>query len=127
MQYTHVLLIEASQATEILFRVSDGMMLGECQKNVVVFGAEPNKKTSRVFIDHENATLFLRFVADLDAAGVHPLQNYADNVLLPEQWQGKANIEDRNVDGLIVLPPDSREMVSNGGSMRPFNKSIKTN
>ena len=125
MAFTHVLLIEASQATEILFRVSDGMMLGECQKNVVVFGAEPNKKTSRVFIDHENATLFLRYVADLDAAGVHPLQDYASNTL-PGQCEGKAVIEDRNVDGLIVLPPNSRELVSNGGVV-PFNKSIKTN
>lgn len=124
MKYTHVLLIEASQATEILFRVSDGMMLGECQKNVVVFGAEPNKKTSRVFIDHENATAFLRYVAHLDAAKIHPLQDYMTFPQLAEP--GNAVIEERNVEGLIVLPPNSRELVSNGGIM-PFNKSIKTN
>ncbi len=126
MQYTHVLLIEASQATEILFRVSDGMMLGECQKNVVVFGAEPNKKTSRVFIDHENATLFLRYVADLDASGIRELQNYHQSFAPGASLPNKANIEDRNVDGLIVLPPGSRELVSNGSPV-PFNKSINTN
>lgn len=126
MKYTHVLLIEASQATEILFRVSDGMMLGECQKNVVVFGAEPNKKTSRVFIDHENATEFLRYVADLDSSGIVELHKYLESVLPGTDLPVKANIEDRNVEGLIVLPAGSRELVSNGGIM-PFNKSIKTN
>jgi hypothetical protein len=122
---THILLIEKSQDTEILFRVSDGMMLGECQKNVVVFGAEPNKKTSRVFIDHENATDFLRLVADMDFAGIHPLQDF-HNITGYRDCKGKALIEERNVEGLVILPPNSRELVSNGGIM-PFNKSIKTN
>ena len=126
MKYTHVLLIEASQATEILFRVSDGMMLGECQKNVVVFGAEPNKKTSRVFIDHENATEFLRKVAFMDANGCPELQNYIPWLEKNGLMAIDAQIEERNVEGLVVLPPGSRELVSNGGIM-PFNKSIKTN
>ncbi len=125
---THILLLEPSQQTEILFRVSDGMMLGECQKNVVVFGAEPNKKTSRVFIDHENATNFLRRVADMDAVGIHPLHDYmSGDAKILQNCAGEAKIEERNVDGLVVLPEGSRELVSNGGSMRPFNKSIKTN
>ncbi len=124
---THILLIEKSQDTEILFRVSDGMMLGECQKNVVVFGAEPNKKTSRVFIDHENATNFLRYVADLDASGVQELHKYQEFVLPGEKLQTKAQLDEREVDGMIVLPQGSRELVSNGGPIRPFNKSIKMN
>jgi hypothetical protein len=66
---THIIKDFAEQNSEILFRASDGVAIGQRKRTVVVFGEDPNRKTSRVFIDDEHASEFLRSeVARLDLA-----------------------------------------------------------
>jgi hypothetical protein len=122
MNPTHIVLTYPSQETELLYRASDGMMIAEAAKCVVIFGESPNKKTSRVFLDHESAYAFLRFVAGLDASGFHPLPDYRETWAPDGPLEFAATIEERNQEGMIVLPPDSLELVSNGigSTVRPL-------
>ena len=45
--------------TDLLFRKSDGIMVGQRKGCVVVFGEEPNRKSSRVFKDEIYASRWL--------------------------------------------------------------------
>lgn len=57
--YDYVLEVYSSQHSEILYRADDGIAIGQRKNCVVVFGEEPNKKSSRVFIDEEHAAAYL--------------------------------------------------------------------
>ena len=62
LKFTHIIAIKASNLVETLYRASDGMLQGEVQENVCVFGENPSKRESRVFVDHESAVNYLRTV-----------------------------------------------------------------
>lgn len=60
MEYTHQILSYKGQKIEILARVGDGILIGQRKGFTVVYGEAPNKKDSRVFIDEEHASRYLR-------------------------------------------------------------------
>lgn len=106
---THIVISHPSQHTEGLFRASDGMYLGDCQKCMVVFGENPNKRESRIFLDHESAQRFLREeVTGNDEKG----RGLKDNGLT----LNPVLVEDRNqeAESKIILLPDSQDMIVNG-------------
>ncbi len=59
---THIVKKYESQNSEILFRATDAIAIGQRKNEVVVYGEDPNRKTSRVFIDSKHASRFLREV-----------------------------------------------------------------
>ncbi len=72
MDYTHIVVTHKADDKEYLYRVSDGARIGGRQYAVVVFGDNPNKSESRVFIDSTSASNYLRGVVtanDLKAQG----------------------------------------------------------
>lgn len=104
--FTHVVLTYKSQKIEILSRVGDGIVIGQRKGYTVVYGEEPNKKTSRVFVDDEHASRYLRGKVALDD-------------LKSKSLDGPVLIEDRDAEGLVVLPADIMELpTGNGGSFR---------
>lgn len=114
MQPTHIINRFPSQKTAGLFRASDGMMLAELQNITVIQGENPMKRESRLFIDHEHAYAYLKTLAEHD--------------YFNRQIECEFSIEEVSLEGLIELPPDSIEMITNGGrypDIRGFNKSLK--
>ena len=114
MKPTHILSIYPSQKSEMLFRASDGVRLGQRKNATVVFGEEPNACASRVFLDMECATKFLRRVADFDIAGQIPDAKWKGDVKALRDIPSLAVIEDRIAEGLIELPPDSIDFPQHG-------------
>jgi hypothetical protein len=124
MDYTHIIHRIPSQETACLFRASDGMMLAECQQLCVLIGANPMKRESRLFIDHDHAFMYLANLADVDANGMSILA-WDEKALDPAKF---ASVDYRNLEGQVVLAPGSVEMITNGGrypSVKGFNKSLK--
>lgn len=59
---THIIDVYPSQESEMLFRASDGICIGMRKKETVVFGDEPNKRNSHVFIDGMHAKKWMETV-----------------------------------------------------------------
>ena len=59
MDYTHIVVKHSADDKEYLYRASDGMRIGGRQYGVVVYGEDPNKSLSRVFIDAHHAHTWL--------------------------------------------------------------------
>lgn len=93
---THILIVYESQDSEVLFRADDGIGIGQRKRTVVVYGEEPNKKQSRVFIDNEHAGRFLRGKVCQDD--------------LDQHGGGTVDIDVRSGEGLVVLPADLEEL-----------------
>jgi len=55
LDYTHIVVKHSADDKEYLYRASDGMRIGGRQHAVVVYGDNPNKSESRVFIDAHHA------------------------------------------------------------------------
>jgi hypothetical protein len=121
---THVWLYFSSQNTEMLFRASDGICIGQRKDETVVFGDKPNKRESHIFMDKEHAIKWLR---EVWAARDMRLSN-ATQAMTEDEYKILAMkplsdfvpvIEERDGEGMVVLPPDSIGIVTNG-SMSPF-------
>ena len=69
---THILKIFKSQDSEMLFRADDGICIGQRKNETVIFGEEPNKRSSHVFINGAKAVAWLEAYAaeDLKKRGV---------------------------------------------------------
>ena len=68
---THIMLEFPSKKSEILARASDGCVLAQRKNTVVIIGEDPNKGTSRVFIEAHAAHRFIsEILPALDLAGV---------------------------------------------------------
>lgn len=107
---THIILTYKSQDTAMLFRASDGMCLGQYKNETVVYGEEPNRKTSRVFVDKEHAARFLREkVTEMDLRKTGLFAGTADSTDAPVE------IEDRDGEGQVILAPNSIELPGAGG------------
>lgn len=78
----YILLNYRNQATTVLVRASDGMMVGSCAANRVIYGENPNASDFRLFIDRDHALRFLKEV--VAGAG--------------------AEFEEREGDSRIVMP-----------------------
>ena len=59
MDYTHIVVKHTADDKEYLYRASDGMRIGGRQYAVVVYGEDPNKSLSRVFVDAHHAHVWL--------------------------------------------------------------------
>lgn len=105
---THILLEYKSQKSEILFRASDGVGLAQRKNTVVIIGEDPNKGTSRVFIDVEAAHKFItEMLPAFDLAGVE--MDYKLSVRLTNEVRAQlrhVQLERRSGEGSIVLPAD---------------------
>lgn len=56
---THIIKTYETNDAEMLFRASDGMMIGMREKVTVIFGDDPNRRVSRIFMESEHASAFL--------------------------------------------------------------------
>jgi hypothetical protein len=63
---THIVKNFKSQNIEMLFRAGDGVCIGQRKNETIVYGAEPNSKTSRVCLTKELASKYLREVVALE-------------------------------------------------------------
>jgi hypothetical protein len=59
MDYTHIIIKHSADDKEYLYRASDGMRIGGRQHSVVVYGNNPNKSESHVFVDSHHAHVYL--------------------------------------------------------------------
>ena len=119
---THLLLSYKSQKITMLFRASDGVALGQQKGETVVFGEEPNKKTSRVFFDQGFAEEFLKSLALWD------MQARRNKTTLVAEVNGSAGLTiDASVEiqafdgeGLIIMPDDTMDFAKPGDRPRPM-------
>lgn len=99
-KYTHILLVYKSQDCEILFRFDDGVCIGQRKGMTIVYGEEPNKKTSRTFFDQEYAKKFLNVKIPTDDLKARDIDLTENPVLF----------DIRDGEKLVVLPADSMEI-----------------
>lgn len=78
---THIIKQYPSNDAEILFRASDGMMIGMREKVTVIYGDDPNKRVSRLFIDSDFASRYLRNGVVADAT--FEIINEEENIIQP--------------------------------------------
>lgn len=121
---THIWLYFESQGTEMLFRASDGICIGQRKDETVIFGEKPNKRESHIFLDAEHAIKWLREVYPaMDMRLVAAMNATTEDefkVLAKTPLTSYAPvIENRNGEGTVILPPDSIGIVTNG-SMGSF-------
>lgn len=57
---THLILIWPEQQTEVVFRGEDGIMIAQRKNKTVVWGDDYRYKMSRVFLNFDSASSFLR-------------------------------------------------------------------
>lgn len=105
MKHTHIVMNYLSQDAEILFRADDGVAIAQRKKTVVLFGEDPNRKQSRVFIDPEHASRYLRNVVTL--------KDLTDRDKL-----GEVSLDERDGEPIIQLPDNAVEIP---GGVRNFN------
>lgn len=121
---THILLTYPSQDSEILFRASDGMMIGERQKVTVIYGedrnaphSDPRRSRSRVFL--EGGTI-------MHNGEEYPWNDFGSRFLREVVTREDLNLsatsdppelEIRCQEQSIILSPDSLQMRTNGGGM----------
>lgn len=116
---THILQVWPSQKQEVLFRASDGIRLGIRSHQMVIWGDDPNKERSHVFLSDEKAQEYLLGLAQADIDGMLPL--HLDNVKLGLYQQpafltryqgpkGLAVIDRQEQEGKVVLSEGSIDM-----------------
>jgi hypothetical protein len=112
-QATHILGVYPTADSEMLFRAADGVCIGMRKSETVVFGDEPNKRRSRIFIDKEHATKWLKTTcAEWD------LKEYPQKFYDSGKDRDKVVLEERNMEGAIIRLPDSIEFPANGPTPR---------
>ena len=131
MKPTHIVLTYPSQDIEILFRAIDGMMIGERHKVTVIWGVNPNagssdpgRKQSRVFLESDTPMLVGKDAFSWNHYGSRYLRDVVAKLDADENGLGKVVIEERSQEGLILMPPDSVDMRTNGGGIRAIGKKF---
>lgn len=111
-EYTHILVVYASQKASMLFRAQNGILCGMHQKAVVVLGDSPKDKNSHTFIDEPAAAKWLR--EEYPAKDLK-IQGATGADLVP-------NIEERDGEKHgLYMPDDSLELPGMAPSVRKFN------
>lgn len=121
---THLLLTYKSQKITMLFRASDGVALGQQKQETVVFGEEPNKKSSRTFFDQGYAERFLLSLAQFDAQArlnSHTLIEEVNGPGLSQVWL--VDIQTTDGEGMIIMPEDTMEIGNPQGRPRIMSKN----
>lgn len=124
---THIMLTFPTAKSEGLFRASDGIRIASRMEAVVILGEDPNKGTSRVFIDQHAAHEFIanaipaldvnraKFDWQLDVRP--PLQH-----AMKEDGTPLYHVEYREGEGIIALPQGTEVYGMPGqGSIHKFN------
>ena len=99
---THILKIFKSQNSEMLFRADDGICIGQRKNETVIFGEEPNKRSSHVFIDGAKAGAWL--------------EAYAAEDLKKRSLPLDALIEHRDAESIIQLAPGCIDLPKYGAN-----------
>lgn len=100
---THILLSYPSNNTDVLFRASDGIGIAQRKGVMVIIGEDPNKGTSRIFIDEKLALNFLtEFLPMADLAGLE--MDYKFSAKKIADPKPEVIIERRSGEGLILHP-----------------------
>ena len=86
-EFTHIIVRTTADEKEYLYRASDGIRIAGRQHATVVFGDNPTKSESRVFIAAEAARKWIRGYAGTDLGG-------------------DARIDERNGDPVGIVIPD---------------------
>lgn len=102
MEYTHIALNYPSNMQEMLFRASDGMCIGQRKAETVVYGISNRAKESRVFVDAECASRFLRGQVALDEMKERGIVGFP------------VVIEERDGQRGLYLPEDSMDIPREG-------------
>ena len=105
---THVVMTIPSRHNAGMWRLEDGMFIAEAADKMVVYGENPNKRESRLFITHLHAKDYLTTVADDDT----------DDEVLAVLFE-----HDMEASNLIVIPGGNASLLVNGNvpKVRKFN------
>ncbi len=119
---THILQIWPSQKQEVLFRASDGIRLATRSQQTVIFGDDPNKGRSHVFVSEEKAVEFIKSLARRDIHGELPLQDvkpghYQQPAFISRfpgtttnNFLREAVIDEQQMEGKVVLAEGSIDL-----------------
>ncbi len=112
--HTVVTWFGADKDLEKLYRTDTGISVADRQGPVVIYGSEPNRRKSYIFMTTEKASFWLR--------EIYPR---TDLMELGDAVDPSVDIIDG--ESVIVVPAGSMEIASLAPGVRGFNKSIKTN
>lgn len=105
---THLVMTLPSRRNAGMWRMKDGMFIGEAADKMVIYGENPNKRESRLFIAHKWAKAFLHTVATEDLEDGLELRIFEHN---------------QEENNLIALPGGDSSLIVNGSvpSVKRFN------
>ena len=86
----------------VLYRASDGLMIGQANDTLVQFGENPQAGQMRNFMDHKHAVTFLRKIADRDWAAENGEDPTAPDFLKRVASGYAANIEERDSESRVI-------------------------
>lgn len=111
---THYVWIYTGDKAALLFRSSDGMMLGMKKQETVVFGENKNRGQSRVFVDHKAAEAWLKKLALYDMQAQRNGTTIEDEITKPLAEAYPVVLVDFVKDALVQLAEGSMEIPSGG-------------
>ena len=122
---THIVWIYTGDKAAMLFRASDGMMLGMQKQETVVFGENKNRGQSRVFIDRKAAENWLKRLAAFDLQAQANQKTMEEEIGNPLQLQyaSAVKVVDFVKDALVQLAEGSIGEIPSGGVHPLRNKS----
>jgi hypothetical protein len=116
---THIMLEYPNHKSEILFRASDGIGIAQRKDAVVIIGEDPNKGTSRVFIDAQHAHRFISEVLPaFDLEGREFDWKLDNRKPVDPAKASQVKLEYKAGEGLIAIPSD---VVAVPGGIRKMN------
>lgn len=107
---THILMHFKEHNMETLYRASDGVQIAGHQNQTVIFGENPNRRESRLFLDFESGSKWM-----LDWAG-----RQGDNKI-------EMIVESRNgevTSGGLIVPATTAVDFADPSKIVAFNKSV---
>jgi len=119
MNATHTVQVYARSRSQIIYRNSDGIGIGQQKECVLILGAVPNKRSSHVFINEEAAVKFLQEKwAAIDLAQQTRLSRVLYKLfgMLPKV---RIQIEDAD-ERKILLPDDAISLPGASGNLVKF-------
>jgi hypothetical protein len=111
---THIVWIYTGDKAAMLFRASDGMMLGMKKQETVVFGENKNRGQSRVFIDQKAAEAWLKKLAQYDMRAQANGSTIEDEITKPLTETYPVQLIERVKDSIVQLAEGSIEIPSGG-------------
>ena len=128
---THVLMVYKSQDSEILARADTGVVIAQRKGATIIFGPEPNKRRSHVFLTPEYAFRYLSIIATEDlrscprCAGIGQITLgvpcpicHGTGHRAKHDGPREAVVEHRDGEPLLVMPADAMELP---GGIRGLN------